>query len=129
MSRVLFITKVAAAMAAVSLASLAHAEPFALVASCKLTSMVPTKGTCLLGATLADTGGSTAVKRGQLKVNGVVAGQLNNDALHPYIFEMEGETAVACGAAYTVTGHIMRAGSTTYEQVGSAPAVTCPKAP
>jgi hypothetical protein len=129
MSRVLFITKVAAAMVAGSLASLAHAEPFALTAGCKLTSMVAGQGKCVLSATFTDFGSSTIVKRAQIKVNGVVAGQSNNDSLNPYTFMMEGETGVTCGASYTVTGHIMRSGSTTYEQTGSVPAVACPKAP
>jgi hypothetical protein len=120
--------KMAAALAAGLTITTAHAEPYSLAASCRLTSMIAGQAKCMLSATFVDLG-SSVVKRGQIKVNNVLAGNSNNDALNPLIFSMDGEVQAACGVAHTVTGFIMPQGASTYTQVGSVPAVNCPKAP
>jgi hypothetical protein len=119
--------KIAAALAAGLTITTAHAEPYSLAASCRLTSMLP-GAKCMLTGTFLDLG-SSVIKRGQVKVDNIVAGQSNNDTLNPLIFSMEGEVQVACGVSHTVTGFIMPQGSTTYTQAGSVPTVPCPKAP
>lgn len=129
MSNVTCALKSAAVIAGILATTLAHAEPYSLSAGCRLTSMVAATGAkCMLSATFVDLG-TSVIKRGQIKVDGVVAGQSNNDALNPLIFSMEGESQVACGVSHTVTGYIMPQGATTYTQTGSVPAVACPKAP
>jgi hypothetical protein len=120
--------KVIAAIAAGLATTLAQAEPYSLSAGCRLTSMITGQAKCMLSATFVDLG-SSVIKRGQIKVDGIVAGQMNNDTLNPLIFSMEGEVEVTCGASHAVTGYLMPQGAVTYSQAGSAPALICPKAP
>jgi len=128
MSKITHLLKWAAAVAGGLTVMLAHAEPYSLTASCRLTSMIAGQAKCMLSATFLDLG-SSVVKRGQIKVDSVLAGQSNNDSLNPLIFSMEGEVQAACGVSHTVTGYIMPQGATTYSQTGSVPTVACPKAP
>jgi hypothetical protein len=127
-SKIVLSLKMALAIGGGLAATMAHAEPFSLAAGCRLTSLVAGQSQCMLSGGLVDLG-TSVVRRGQIKVNGVLAGQSNNDTVNPLVFTMEGEVQVACGASYTVTGHVLLQGTTTYAQVGSIPAVTCPKAP
>jgi len=126
-SKITTILKITVAAAGLT-ATLAHAEPYSLAASCRLTSMIAGEAKCVLSASFVDLG-SSVIKRGQIKVDNVLAGNSNNDALNPLIFSMEGEVQATCGVAHTVTGFIMPQGTSTYTQVGSVPAVNCPKAP
>jgi hypothetical protein len=127
-SKITSTIKITAALAAGLMATMAHAEPYSLAASCRLTSMIAGAAKCMLTGTFVDLG-SSVIKRGQVKVDNIVAGQANNDTLNPLIFSMEGEVQVACGVSHAVTVFIMPQGSTTYTQAGSVPTVLCPKAP
>ena len=135
MNTTLIIRRAASVLGLVGLASFAsmsHADPLSLVGHCSVSSITPGQGKCLLSATLSDNIGSPAnVRKAQVKVNGILVAQSVNDGANPlpYFSSMiSGTIAVACGASYTVTAHIARQGSSTYDQVGYLPPVVCPAA-
>lgn len=121
------------AAALVTFASVSHADPLSLTGHCIVTSLVPGQGQCALLATLNDDFGTpAAVKKAQIKVNGVVVSQAINDSVTPVGFfagNASGSLQVACGASYNVSAFVVRQGATNYEQVGHLPAVACPPAP
>ena len=110
----------------------AHAEPFTLEGTCSVVSLAVQGSHCQLTYQMFDDfTAPTAIRKGQIKVNGAVVHQYNNDTVTPAgAAIMAGSTQVACGAAYTVTAFIapLQAGS-VYPQVGSLPRVECPAQP
>ncbi|WP_374569148.1 hypothetical protein [Ideonella sp.] len=124
---------IACTAALASFASVSHADPISLTGQCIMTSLVAGQNQCSLLATMRDDFNAPAVvRKAQIKINGVVVTQANNDSVTPVSFfatGVSGSLMVACGASYNVTGFIVRQGATNYEQVGHLPAVACPAAP
>ncbi|MBN8487520.1 MAG: hypothetical protein J0M20_07340 [Burkholderiales bacterium] len=111
--------------------SLGHAAPFTLTGSCSVSSLVAGQGKCSLYVMASDNYvNPTMVRKGQIKVNGTLVHQWNNDASNPSEYStLATDVGVSCGGTYTVTSWIVQPGATKYEQVGNMPALVCPAAP
>jgi hypothetical protein len=105
-----------------------------LEATCALSTIVPSQqATCQLTFFVSDDFlNATTIRKGQIRVNGIVVAQYNNDNLNPSEVSVgtSGTTIVACGATHNVQAFIAPAtpSNSAYERVGSNPPITCPSA-
>lgn len=125
--------RIGLALTALTASAASFADPVSLTGACQVTSVIPGQAKCQLSAQLQDSYVNPAVARKvQIKVNGKLIAQTGNDASTPlsnFASYTYGSVAASCGATYTITAFIARAGSTTYDQVGNLPAIVCPTAP
>ena len=112
----------------------AFADPVSVTATCYLRSLLPSEGQCELVYAVVDNFADPGSARlGQVRVDGKLVAQFNNDTAHPVEFAIplvSGSVAVACGATHTVAARFAPLGdpASAYVNAGAVPPIRCPTA-
>jgi hypothetical protein len=126
--------QVASSVALCTYAIASQADPVSLTGTCYLTSILAGQGKCNISYGLSDDFITpSTVRKGYVKIDGIIVGQFVNDLDNPVDFAVplvSGFTSVSCSVTHTVTAFIAAVGpSTPFVKVGNLPPVLCPTAP